>query len=72
MLSLNIHLQALMDSNLPRLQLELYKEIKKVICVIVGAEFFCLILFPCKNRNFVIMLCYLWEKMLISVLLILR
>lgn len=25
-----VHLQALMDSNLPRLQLELYKEIKKV------------------------------------------
>jgi len=26
-----IYLQALMDSNLPRLQLELYKEIKKVL-----------------------------------------
>lgn len=30
LLSLNFYLQALMDSNLPRLQLELYKEIKKV------------------------------------------
>lgn len=32
LVSLNIYQQALMDSNLPRLQLELYKEIKKVIC----------------------------------------
>lgn len=36
MLIFEIYLQALMDSNLPRLQLELYKEIKKVIiCVCV-------------------------------------
>lgn len=36
LLSLYFYLQALMDSNLPRLQLELYKEIKKVrkdVCI---------------------------------------
>lgn len=31
--NLSINSQALMDSNLPRLQLELYKEIKKVVSV---------------------------------------
>lgn len=34
--NLSFNSQALMDSNLPRLQLELYKEIKKVVGVFLA------------------------------------
>lgn len=40
MLVLYIYLQALIDSNLPRLQLELYKEIKKVMRCVLCCESF--------------------------------